>query len=49
MASDRSPNKPVVVVVVGGGLHHLLLLLLLLLFVVSRPGEGYACILVVVL
>ena len=48
MASDRSPNKPVVVVVVGGGLHHLLLLLLLL-FVVSRPGEGYACILVVVL
>ena len=47
MASDRSPNKPVVVVV-GGGLHHLLLLLLLL-FVVSRPGEGYACILVVVL
>ena len=48
MASDRSPNKPVVVVVVVGGLHHLLLLLLLL-FVVSRPGEGYACILVVVL
>jgi hypothetical protein len=48
VASDRSPNKPVVVVVVGGGLHHLLLLLLLL-FVVSRPGEGYACILVVVL
>jgi len=47
VASDRSPNKPVVVVV-GGGLHHLLLLLLLL-FVVSRPGEGYACILVVVL
>jgi len=48
VASDRSPNKPVVVVVVVGGLHHLLLLLLLL-FVVSRPGEGYACILVVVL